>query len=246
MMNPTASMLVIGDEILSGRTRESNMNFLAIELSKVGIDLKEVRIVRDYKPAIISAVINLSSSFDLVFTSGGIGPTHDDITSECMAEAFNRSLEIHKDARNKLEDYYRELGKKLNSSRLGMALIPKGAELIENSVSAAPGFSIGNVHVMAGIPKVFQAMVSNIMKTLKKGTPTLSKTIKLSLAEGEIAYILEKLSSAYPELSIGSYPFVENDEFGVDIVVRGERSDLIDQFINNLEAKIESIKHLNK
>lgn len=246
MMNPTASMLVIGDEILSGRTRESNMNFLAIELSKVGIDLKEVRIVRDYKPAIISAVINLSSSFDLVFTSGGIGPTHDDITSECMAEAFNRSLEIHKDARNKLEDYYRELGKKLNSSRLGMARIPKGAELIENSVSAAPGFSIGNVHVMAGIPKVFQAMVSNIIKTLKKGTPTLSKTIKLSLAEGEIAYILEKLSSAYPELSIGSYPFVENDEFGVNIVVRGERSDLIDQFINNLEAKIESIKHLNK
>lgn len=246
MMNPTASMLVIGDEILSGRTRESNMNFLAIELSKVGIDLKEVRIVRDYKPAIISAVINLSSSFDLVFTSGGIGPTHDDITSECMAEAFNRSLEIHKDARNKLEDYYRELGKKLNSSRLGMARIPKGAELIENSVSAAPGFSIGNVHVMAGIPKVFQAMVSNIIKTLKKGTPTLSKTIKLSLAEGEIAYILEKLSSAFPELSIGSYPFVENDEFGVDIVVRGERSDLIDQFINNLEAKIESIKHLNK
>ena len=245
MMNPTASMLVIGDEILSGRTRESNMNFLAIELSKVGIDLKEVRIVRDYKPAIISAVINLSSSFDLVFTSGGIGPTHDDITSECMAEAFNQSLEIHKDARNKLEDYYRELGKKLNSSRLGMARIPKGAELIENSVSAAPGFSIGNVHVMAGIPKVFQAMVSNIIKTLKKGTPTLSKTIKLSLAEGEIAYILEKLSSAYPELSIGSYPFVENDEFGVDIVVRGERSDLIDQFINNLEAKIESIKHLN-
>ena len=246
MMNPTASMLVIGDEILSGRTRESNMNFLAIELSKVGIDLKEVRIIRDYKPAIISTVINLSSSFDLVFTSGGIGPTHDDITSECMAEAFNRSLEIHKDARNKLEDYYRELGKKLNSSRLGMARIPKGAELIENSVSAAPGFSIGNVHVMAGIPKVFQAMVSNIIKTLKKGTPTLSKTIKLSLAEGEIAYILEKLSSAYPELSIGSYPFVENDEFGVDIVVRGERSDLIDQFINNLEAKIESIKHSNK
>ena len=163
-----------------------------------------------------------------------------------MAEAFNRSIEIHKDARNKLEDYYRELGKKLNSSRLRMARIPKGAELIENSVSAAPGFSIGNVHVMAGIPKVFQAMVSNIIKTLKKGTPTLSKTIKLSLAEGEIAYILEKISSAYPELSIGSYPFVENDEFGVDIVVRGERSDLIDQFINNLEAKIESIKHTNE
>ena len=124
MKNPTASMLVIGDEILSGRTRESNMHFLAIELSKVGIDLKEVRIVKDYKPAIISAVRTLSASFDFVFTSGGIGPTHDDITSECMAEAFNCPIDINEDARNKLEDYYRGLGKNFNSARLRMACIP--------------------------------------------------------------------------------------------------------------------------
>ena len=134
MKNPTASMLIIGDEILSGRTRESNMHFLANELSKVGIDLKEVRIVRDCKTAIISAVRNLSASFDFVFTSGGIGPTHDDVTSECMAEAFNCPIEINEDAKNKLEDYYRELGKIFNSARMRMARIPKGAKIIENSV----------------------------------------------------------------------------------------------------------------
>ena len=238
-------MLVIGDEILSGRTRESNMHFLAIELSKVGIDLKEVRIVRDYKPAIISAVRTLSASFDFVFTSGGIGPTHDDITSECMAEAFNLPIDINEDARNKLEDYYRGLGKKLNSARLRMARIPKGAKLIKNSVSVAPGFSIENVHVMAGVPKVFQAMVSSILKSLKSGTPTLSKTLKLFLAEGEIAALLEKLSSEYPKLSVGSYPFVKSGKFGVNIVVRGDNSKLIDQFINNLEAKIEELNGSN-
>ena len=241
MKNPTASMLVIGDEILSGRTRESNMNFLAIELSKVGIDLKEVRIVGDYKPAIIAAVRTLSASYDFVFTSGGIGPTHDDITSECMAEAFNCPLEINEDARNKLEDYYRELGKILNSARMRMARIPKGAKLIQNSVSVAPGFSIENVHVMAGIPKVFQAMVSNILQTLKKGTPTLSRTFKFLLAESEIATLLEKLSIDHPKLSIGSYPFDINDKFGVNIVVSGDSSELIDQFINNLKTKIEEL-----
>ena len=241
MKNPTASMLIIGDEILSGRTRESNMHFLANELSKVGIDLKEVRIVRDCKTAIISAVRNLSASFDFVFTSGGIGPTHDDVTSECMAEAFNCPIEINKDAKNKLEDYYRELGKIFNSARMRMARIPKGAKLIENSVSAAPGYSIGNVHVMAGIPKVFQAMVSSILKTLKKGTPTISRTLKFFLAESEIATLLEKLSKDHPKLSIGSYPFDINDKFGVNIVVRGDSSELIDQFVKKLEAKIDEI-----
>ena len=217
------------------------MHFLAIELSKVGIDLKEVRIVRDYKPAIISAVRTLSASFDFVFTSGGIGPTHDDITSECMAEAFNCPIEINEDARNQLEDYYRGLVKKLNYARLRMARIPKGAELIKNSVSAAPGFSIENVHVMAGVPKVFQAMVSRMLKTLKRGTPTLSRTLKLLLAESEIAALLEKLAQDYSKLSIGSYPFNINSEFGVNIVVRGDSSELIDEFINNLKTKIKEL-----
>ena len=207
MKNPTASMLIIGDEILSGRTRESNMHFLANELSKVGIDLKEVRIVRDCKTEIISAVRTLSASFDFVFTSGGIGPTHDDVTSECMAEAFNCPIEINEEAKNKLEDYYRELGKIFNSARMRMARIPKGAKL----------------------------------KNLKKGTPTLSRTLKFFLAESEIATLLEKLSKDHPKLSIGSYPFDINDKFGVNIVVRGDSSELIDQFVKKLEAKIVEI-----
>ena len=158
-----------------------------------------------------------------------------------MAEAFNCPIEINEDAKNKLENYYRELGKIFNSARMRMARIPKGAKLIENSVSAAPGYSIGNVHVMAGIPKVFQAMVSSILKTLKKGTPTISRTLKFFLAESEIATLLEKLSKDHPKLSIGSYPFDINDNFGVNIVVRGDRSELIDQFVKKLEAKIVEI-----
>ena len=242
MKNPSASMLVIGDEILSGRTRESNMHFLAIELSKVGIDLKEIRIVKDYKPAIISAVRKLSTSFDYVFTSGGIGPTHDDITSECMAEAFNCKIDINIDAKKILEEYYLGLGKDLNSARLRMARIPKGAKLIKNSVSAAPGFSIENVHVMAGVPKIFQAMVLSILKTLKRGRPNISKTLKLILAEGDIADLLKKTVAVYPNLSIGSYPFVKSGKSGVDIVINGDSSELIDQFISNLESKIEKLK----
>ena len=239
-------MLVIGDEILSGRISESNMHFIAIELSKIGIVLKEVRIVRDDKPAIISAVRALSSSFDFVFTSGGIGPTHDDITSECMAEAFNCQMEINELARNKLESYYIGLGKNFNSARLRMARIPKGAELIENSVSVAPGFLIENVYVMAGVPKVFKAMVKSVLKNLKRGTPILSRALKLCLAEGEIASLLEKLSLDYPKLSIGSYPFVKSGEFWVNIVVSGNRSELIEQFINNLEKKIEERKYTSQ
>ena len=159
-------MLVIGDEILSGRTRESNIHFLAIELSKVGIDLKEIRIVRDYKPAIISAVRKLSTSFDYVFTSGGIGPTHDDITSECIAEAFNCPLDMNKDARKMLDDYYQGLGKDLNTARLRMARIPDGATLIDNPISKAPGFIVSNVYVMAGVPKIFEAMFNSIVPSL--------------------------------------------------------------------------------
>ena len=158
-----------------------------------------------------------------------------------MAEAFNCSIDINVDARKKLEDYYLGLGKKLNSARLRMARIPKGAKLIKNSVSAAPGFSIKNVHVLAGVPKVFHAMVLSILKTLKRGTPTLSRTLKLLLAESEIAALLAKLATDYPKLSIGSYPFVKSGEFGVNIVVRGDSSDLIDKFINNLETKIKEL-----
>ena len=182
MENPTASMLIIGDEILSGRTRDSNLQTLSIELSKVGIDLKEVRIVNDQKEMIISAVKDLSVYFDYVFTSGGIGPTHDDITAESIAEAFNNKLVINEAAREGLANYYLGLGKELNNARLRMARVPVGAKLISNSITAAPGFSIKNVHVMAGVPKIFHAMLTEILKDLKKGNCLYSKNVTINLA----------------------------------------------------------------
>ena len=166
MPNPTAAMLVIGDEILSGRTRDSNMHHLAGVLTKKGIDLAEVRVVADDRAAIVAAVQALSGAWDHVFTSGGIGPTHDDITADCIAEAFGAAIDVRADARALLAAHYKRTGGELNEARLRMARIPDGAILIDNPVSIAPGFSIGNVHVMAGVPAVFEAMVATVMPQL--------------------------------------------------------------------------------
>ncbi|MEY8841072.1 competence/damage-inducible protein A, partial [Cribrihabitans sp. XS_ASV171] len=162
MANPTAAMLVIGDEILSGRTRDANMNFLAQELTKHGVDLQEARVVSDNPSAIEKAVRDLSAAYDHVFTSGGIGPTHDDITADCIARAFDTHIDVRDDARALLEAHYQRTGMELNAARLRMARIPDGATLIENPVSTAPGFTIANVHVMAGVPAVFEAMVASV------------------------------------------------------------------------------------
>lgn len=221
MPNPTAAMLVIGDEILSGRTRDANMFHLAGELTKVGIDLKEVRVVSDDHGAIVNAVRALSAANDHVFTSGGIGPTHDDITADCMAEAFGQSIDIRADARKLLEDLYRETGRELNDARLRMARIPEHATLIDNPVSVAPGFSIENVHVMAGVPAVFEAMVASVLPTLTGGQPLLSQSLRIMRGEGDIATPLADLAKANPELSIGSYPFQKDGIFGAQIVIRG-------------------------
>ncbi len=161
MTNPTAAMLVIGDEILSGRTRDANMHFLAGELTKQGIVLKEVRVISDHHAAIVEAVNALRARYDEVFTSGGIGPTHDDITASAIADAFGVAIDVRDDARAILAEHYAKTGTELNEARLRMARIPDGARLIDNPVSRAPGFSIGNVHVMAGVPNIFQAMVAS-------------------------------------------------------------------------------------
>ncbi len=171
MANPTAAMLVIGDEILSGRTRDANMHHLAGELTAQGIDLKEVRVVSDDAPAIVAAVRALSEGFDHVFTSGGIGPTHDDITADCIAEAFGVSIDVRADARALLEAHYQRTGMELNTARLRMARIPEGATLIDNPVSIAPGFTLGNVNVMAGVPALFVAMVASVLPQLTGGAP---------------------------------------------------------------------------
>ncbi len=221
MPNPTAAMLVIGDEILSGRTRDANMHYLAGELTSAGIDLREVRIVSDDRDAIVAAVTALAAGHDHVFTSGGIGPTHDDITADCIAAAFGVSIGVRDDARAILQAHYDRMGTELNAARLRMARIPEGAALIDNPVSAAPGFSLRNVHVMAGVPTVFQAMVASLLPTLTGGQPLLSQTLRVMRGEGDIAGPLADVAAAHPALSIGSYPFQKDGVFGANIVVRG-------------------------
>ena len=235
MPNPTAAMLVIGDEILSGRTRDSNMHYLANELTRIGIDLKEVRVVGDEAAQIVGAARALASEFDHVFTSGGIGPTHDDITADCIAEAFGQGISIRDDARKLLTDAYSARGVEVTEARLRMARIPDDATLIENPVSTAPGFTVENVHVMAGVPKVFEAMVASVLPTLTGGTPLLSQTWRVEMPEGEIAGPLRVLAEEYEDLSFGSYPYTINGVFGANIVVRGTDGGRLDTAMVRLQ-----------
>ena len=221
MTNPTAAMLVIGDEILSGRTRDANMHHLSGELSRHGIDLREARVVSDQADAIEHAVRELSAKFDHLFTSGGIGPTHDDITADCIAAAAGVPIDVRDDARAILQAHYDRSGQDLNEARLRMARIPEGATLIDNPISAAPGFSLGNVHVMAGVPAIFEAMLATLLPTLTGGAPLVSQSLRIERGEGDIAGPLRDLAGRHPELSFGSYPFNRDGVYGASIVVRG-------------------------
>ena len=236
MPNPTAAMLVIGDEILSGRTRDTNTHFLACELTKHGIDLKEVRVVSDDRDAIVSAVKAMADTHDHVFTSGGIGPTHDDITADCIAEAFDTPIDVRADARALLQTHYDNSGLELNEARLRMARIPDGAALIDNPVSAAPGFTLQNVNVMAGVPMVFEAMVASVLSRLAGGAPLLSQTLRINRGEGDIAGDLAAIADAHPDVSIGCYPFQKDGTFGANIVVRGTDGAEIDAAMTKLAA----------
>lgn len=236
MPNPTAAMLVIGDEILSGRTRDANMYHLAGQLTDHGIDLREVRVVSDDASAIIAAVQSLSASYDTLFTSGGIGPTHDDITADCIAAAFDDHIDVRDDARALLKAHYERSGSDLNEARLRMARIPDSATLIDNPVSVAPGFTVQNVHVMAGVPSVFQAMVASVLPTLTGGAPLLSETLRIEKGEGDIAGPLGALAADFGDLSIGSYPFQKDGKYGANIVIRGQDSARIDAAMNRLKA----------
>ena len=234
MPNPTAAMLVIGDEILSGRTRDANMHHLAGELTRAGIDLAEVRIVSDRHLAIVGAVNALRGMYDHVFTSGGIGPTHDDITADAIAAAFDVPISIRADARALLAAHYARSGLELNEARLRMARIPGDARLIDNPISTAPGFSLGNVHVMAGVPNIFQAMVAGLLATLSGGVPLLSQTLRIQRGEGEIAKPLGDLAAEFPDLSMGSYPFVKDGAYGTNLVIRGQDKGRLDQAMMRL------------
>ena len=222
MPNPTAAMLTIGDEILSGRTRDSNMPHLAQALAARGIGLREARVVPDEEAEIVAALNALRARYTHVFTSGGIGPTHDDITADAVAAAFGVGIDVREDARAILAQNYANPEVELNPARLRMARIPDGAALIENPVSRAPGFSIGNVHVMAGVPAVFQAMVAGLLPQLTGGRPLLSESLRVDRPEGEIAGPLRLVAEAHPAVSIGSYPFNTAGRFGSNLVARSE------------------------
>jgi molybdenum cofactor synthesis domain-containing protein len=237
MPNPTAAILVIGDEILSGRTRDANMHYLAGQLTEHGIDLREARVVSDDPAAIVATVQALSAAYDNVFTSGGIGPTHDDITADCIAEAFGVSIDVRDDARAILADHYARSGVELNAARLRMARIPDSASLIDNPVSSAPGFTLGNVHVMAGVPSVFRAMVASILPSLTGGAPLVSSTLRVERGEGDIAGPLGNLAALFPKLSFGSYPFQKDGRYGANIVVRGTDTAEVARAISALNAE---------
>lgn len=227
MTNPTAAMIVIGDEILSGRTRDANMFNLAGKLTAHGINLLEVRVISDKSSEIITAVNETRIKYDHVFTSGGIGPTHDDITADCIAAAFKVKIDIRDDAKNILATNYENGIDDLTPARLRMARIPDGANLIDNIISKAPGFSMENVHVMAGVPSVFNCMIDWLLPKLKKGAEMISLSIRIDLPESHIAEPLGKIANKFPAVSIGSYPFYEENKHGANIVIRSTETTLI-------------------
>ena len=230
----TASIIIVGNEILSGRTQDTNSNYLAKMLVQRGISLEEIRVIPDDHKIIEDVVHKEASAKDYVFTSGGIGPTHDDITAEAVASCFDVPLSIREDAVELLAKNYQNGKKDLNEARLRMARIPKGAKLIENKISGAPGFIIKNVFVLAGVPKIFEVMVQEIILGLGSKNPILSKTLKIFKTESEISERLRDYAYKYKEISIGSYPFNNSGTFGVEIVIRHTNQILLNKVFNEI------------
>jgi molybdenum cofactor synthesis domain-containing protein len=218
--NPIACLLVIGNEVLSGRTQDANIRFIASRLGEIGIPLREVRVIPDVPDTIVSTVNEVRAKFDYVFTTGGIGPTHDDITSECIAAAFGVPWEPHPEAWARMERSYKP--GEFNAARQRMATMPRGATLIDNAMSVAPGFQIGNVYVMAGVPRVMQSMFEWLTPRLPGGKPVVSCSVHVAgLPEGIIAEPLGAVQANFPDIEIGSYPFYRPGGNGVAIVAKG-------------------------
>ncbi len=237
----TAALLVIGNEILSGRTKDANVAYLARQLTALGIVLREVRMVRDEEDVIVDAVNTLRAAHDYLFTTGGIGPTHDDITCEAVAKAVGRAYRLNPEAKQALERYYDGTGRTLNEARLRMAHTPEGATLIHNPVSGAPGFQVENVYVLAGIPAVMRGMFENAARTLRQGARVRSREIAVLLGEGDVARRLGELQERYEALEIGSYPFVRDGRFGTTLVLRGTDEALIAAAADELGAILRDL-----
>jgi len=239
MSSYTAGVIVIGDEILSGRTQDTNSNFIADKLTKEGIKLEEILVIQDVKEIIKENVINFSSKYSYVFTTGGIGPTHDDITSESISEAFQLNCETNIQAFEILNNYYPE--GEFNESRQRMAKMPVGSELILNPMTAAPGFKIKNIFVLPGVPEIMQVMFLELIKTLKKGKAKLITTINTNLYESKIAIELKNIQNNYKDASIGSYPYfnLAAKSGGVNIVVSSWTITSLDPIIDDITNMIE-------
>ncbi len=235
---PTACVLVIGNEVLSGRTQDANINYLAVELGKLGIALVECRVIRDIEAEIVEAVNTCRGKYTYVFTTGGIGSTHDDITAKSVATAFNLSFGVHPQAERILLAHY---GDKANEARMRMAMTPAGAHLIDNPVSTAPGFRVENVFVLAGVPVIARAMFDGLKGALAGGKPQVSKTVStIGVSEGMIAIELGAVQDAHADVEIGSYPFLKLGQFGTNLVVRGEDQVRVEAACTALTALIEA------
>ena len=233
----TAALIVIGDEILSGRTEDKNIAQLARWLNGEGIRLTEVRVVPDVQDRIVAAVNALRPDYDYVFTTGGIGPTHDDITVDAMAAAFQVPVIVHPEARAILDDYYASRGG-VTEARLRMARVPAGAELIPNPTSGAPGVRMGNVFILAGVPHIAARMLDALTGKLAGGRPMVSVTVSANAAESEVAVLLSEVQDEHPGVAIGSYPFYRGGNFGADFVIRSEDQELVEQCATVLKARL--------
>ncbi|MGD0190239.1 MAG: molybdopterin-binding protein [Rhizomicrobium sp.] len=243
-VSPTAAVLVIGDEILSGRTQDTNTAYIARFLAALGIDLVEARVVRDVEPDIVAAVNALRVRVTYVFTTGGIGPTHDDITADAIAKAFGTAIDYHPDVLALLGARYKP--GEFNDMRKRMARIPDGASLIKNSVSGAPGFQLGNVFVMAGVPMIMRAMLEDVEPRLPRGAVVISRTVSARVAEGRIAASLARIQKEFDGIAIGSYPYYREDGSGVQLVVRGRDAALVDAAAAAIEQALdaERVEHV--
>jgi molybdenum cofactor synthesis domain-containing protein len=235
----TAAVIIIGNEVLSGRTVDANLSFLAKALNEVGVRVREARIIPDDETVIVSTVNACRAAFDYVLTTGGIGPTHDDITSASIAKAFGVRLERNPQAMHALAQHYQP--GEFNEARRKMADIPEGASLIANPVSTAPGFQIGNVFVLPGVPMIMRAMFDGIRPRLRGGEPMLSRSIAAYTTEGAIAAGLGRIQAAHDDVEIGSYPFVRSGRFGVSLVARGTDRESLDAVADEIKALIRQV-----
>ncbi len=238
--NPTAAIIVIGDEILSGRTKDKNIGWLAEQLNQLGIQLVEARIIADNRQVIIDTVRHMSASYDLVFTSGGIGPTHDDITTEAVAAAFDVKVIRHPEAERRLIAHYRNTDLEFNAARQKMADIPETASLIDNPLSAAPGFILGNVHVLPGVPSILQAMFEGLVSRLPGGVQMTRITVQCQTGEGNIATILADVQARFDGVSVGSYPWFKPGQFGTAVVVSGLDKAVVKDAAAAVEAEVRA------